>query len=403
MSPRKYVPLIVVVLLLSSLLLIPYSRSIQSSLPNPPEGYATLSGIDGPSPDMPIVELHASVSVTAEQFRELQGWNQVFMTDHPHIVVHLTNESDTSLAHDNWERSSSVGDGTDIMLLHNDWVMPFAVRGYLKPVDSKLAMEGLPQQVNGWMEPLKWNGYLWGVPYEINPYTLLWNKSMLAKAGMSEEPQDWESFLVLVQKLSQGAEEATLLNLSPDSIEQLLVWLEKFRKEEDAFNMMPEITAEQRELLVWLNAQQERIGTFRLQQLDGMMQAIKSDKLLSFVLPWRMYEGLDNTVKRSLIVDEASLAHPWVSGSSYVIGAGCQVEQEAMQWIEAMVQQGGRSIPAIAHSEVERQQYRADPDWPDRKRRWEVLWSRYSRDEIAMNDFISELAHSRDEGAARPE
>lgn len=403
MSPRKYVPLIVVVLLLSSLLLIPYSRSIQSSLPNPPQGYATLPGVDGPLPDMPIVELRASVSMTAEQFRELQRWNRTFMAGHPHIVVHLTNEPDSTLAHDEWERNSSVGDGTDIMLLHNDWVMPFAVRGYLKPVDSKLAMEGLPQHVSGWMEPMKWNGYLWGVPYDINPYALLWNKSMLARAGMSEEPQDWRSFLELVQKLSQGDEEATLLNLSSNGIEQLLVWLEKFRQEDDASTMKLEITAKQQELLVWLNAQQARIGTLSLQQLDGMTQAIREDRLLSLILPWQMYEGLDYAVKRSLIVDEESLAHPWVSGSSYVIGAGCQLEQEAMQWIEAMVQQGGRSFPALSYSVEEQLPYKADPDWPERKRRWEVLWSRYVREEIAMNTFIAELVRPSGEGAARQE
>ncbi|MCU6709495.1 extracellular solute-binding protein [Paenibacillus sp. J5C_2022] len=403
MSPRKYVPLIVVVLLLSSLLLIPYSRSIQSSLPSPPQGYEAFSGFDGPLPDKPVVELHASVSVTAEQFLELQRRNRTFMADHPHIVVHLTNEPDFSSAHDNWERNSSVGDGADMLLLHNEWVMPFAVRGFLKPVDSKLANEGLPQHASGWLEPLKWNGYLWGVPYDINPYALLWNKSMLAEAGMSEEPQDWGSFLALVQLLSEGEEEATLLNLSPDDIEQLLVWLEKFRKDEEASAMKLEMTGEQQERLIWLSAQQERIGTLSLQQLNQIMQAIKEDRLLSLILPWHMYEGLDNAVKRSLIVDQKGFAHPWISGSSYVIGADCQAEQEAMQWIEAMVQQGGRSFPALAYMEEEQQLYKTDPGWPDRKRLLEGLWGRYARKEIAMDAFIAELAHPSGEGAARPE
>lgn len=403
MSPRKYVPLIVVVLLLSSLLLIPHSRSIQSSLPSLPRGYEAFSGYDGPLPDKPVIELHANVSVTTEQFLELQRWNRAFMADHPHIVVHLTNEPDSSFAHGNWERNSSVGNGADIMLLHNEWVMPFAVRGYLKPVDSKLANEGMPQHANGWLEPLKWNGYLWGVLYDINPYVLLWNKSMLAEAGTSEVPQDWESFLALVQILSEGEKEATLLNLSLDDIEQLLVWLEKFGMDEDTSTMKREITGEQRELLIWLSAQRERIGTLSLQRLDLMTQAIREDRLLSLILPWQMYEGLDVAVKRSLIVDDENFAHPWVSGSSYVIGASCQSELEAMQWIESMMQQGGRSFPTLAYMDEELPLYKADLGWPSRKRLWEELWGRYARKEIAMDAFIAELAHPSGGRAARPD
>ncbi|WP_409341278.1 extracellular solute-binding protein [Paenibacillus sp. MBLB4367] len=131
--------------------------------------------------------LRAVVSMKDAEFTILQKLSTQYADTHPGISVKLENVASRD-AFVQLKKQSQLGEAPDIMLLDNAWVNELAALGYLLPVDEYFTTEQQAQVIPLLMNQMKWNGYIWGIPKDVDPYIMAWNKKTAAEAKLGTEP-----------------------------------------------------------------------------------------------------------------------------------------------------------------------------------------------------------------------
>lgn len=169
-------------------------------------------------------QISISVSMEPVEFLMLQSMNMKYMEEQG-IYVELNNIGPGE-AYARFKRMSQLGEAPDLLLLDNSWVREFAVLGYLLPVDAYFTNESQSDQIEPIMEQLKWNGYIWGIPKDIDPYILVWNDKLMNNGkGMKPTPK-FEDFYALCQQLANKEEGKHALYVNPEDPYALisLIW-----------------------------------------------------------------------------------------------------------------------------------------------------------------------------------
>jgi ABC-type glycerol-3-phosphate transport system substrate-binding protein len=130
--------------------------------------------------------------------------SQAYDSQHPEINIHLENIPKTN-AYSVYKNASQLGEAADIMLLDNAWVNEFAALSYLTEVNEILVSDMQALQIAPMVSQVKWNGYIWAVPKDIDPYILAWNKPVLEEMEIIMPPGTSEDFLNTHQAL-RGSE-----------------------------------------------------------------------------------------------------------------------------------------------------------------------------------------------------
>lgn len=139
---------------------------------------------DGKSSDI----LKVSVFVNSSQFSLLQQMSRDFEKQHAGIHVLLDNLS-ASAAYTSFKALSRTGEASDVMLLDNAWVNEFAVNGYLShEADKYITSDSLAQNLTTMLNQVKWNGFIWAVPNNVDPYILVWNPGRFAEKNLDHPP-----------------------------------------------------------------------------------------------------------------------------------------------------------------------------------------------------------------------
>lgn len=134
----------------------------------------------------PNVIIHAVVSMNMEALSALEQASERFELQRPYVDVSITNVSVQEL--DSRYRSSLfTGEGPDILLYPTGWVRHEAAEGRLLPLDNYVAMERQSQWFETVRGAVRWNGYLWGVPVEWDPYIFVF-QTEAARADQGNMP-----------------------------------------------------------------------------------------------------------------------------------------------------------------------------------------------------------------------
>ncbi len=343
-TPRKYVPFFVGMLLLAALLLIPFSRNTNQVSIGKPDGKTSVQPVPGKLIVDQSAPIHVNVSLPEPQFEQLKELNRNFIMKYPHIQVELANEPVKSVAYESWELESQQGEGADIFLLDSSWIKTFAVRGYLKPVDSMMTGDILSDQLAGLLEPLKWNGYLWGVPRDVNPYVIVWSKVLLEEAGLTEPPADWKAYQDVAAKVITIHPEASILNWSPGDLRQQLIWLKSFQQGSSRLLSIVPLDEFQITQLAWLQTMESHISNLSMEVIHPLNAAFQDMRLLAAVMPWTNYELLSESIRSKLTVDQGQISFPWLNGRSYAISSNSESEEEAILWIQEMTDANNQQL-----------------------------------------------------------
>lgn len=428
MTPGKYVPFILGALLLTALLLIQLSRNTNPASIGKPDGKSNVQPAPGELVIERLSDIDVNVSLPDAQFRQLLEVNRNFMMEYPHIQVKLTNEEAKDKAYDLWALQSQQGEAADVMLLDNAWVRPFAVRGFLKSADSVMSGDTLSDQMTGLLDPLKWNGYLWGVPRDVNPYIVVWSAALLTQAGLKEPPSDWAAYQGAAAKLIELNPETSIVNWSDGDLLQQLMWMAIFQDgQSNLLNVQP-FNEKQTAQLGWLKSMEKNISRIEADAIVEISEAFQGNKLLAAVVPWNDYEKLNEALRNKLIVDRDQIIYPWLNGRSYVISSSSNAEEEAMLWIQEMTDLNNQQmtydrsgqLPARAslyafNSSLQVNQAHMppawwqkvlnakqsddklplpDPLWPEKWQQREQKWEMFSQETLQIDAYIDALAVS---------
>ncbi|MDQ8736839.1 extracellular solute-binding protein [Paenibacillus sp. LHD-38] len=425
MTPRKYVPFLLGTLLLAALLLIPFSRDANPTSVKKPDGKSSVQPVPGELVVDQLANIHVNVSLSDPQFQQLQELNINFMMKYPHIQVKLTNEPSKNKAYDLWVLQSQQGEAADIILLDNGWVRPFAVRGFLKPADSILTGDALSDQMSGLLDPLKWNGYLWGIPKDLNPYMIVWSSSLLAEAGLKDPPADWDSYQSAALKIIELHPQASIVNWTAGDLQQQLAWLAAFQSEQSNVLNVLSVNESQEHQLEWFQDKETKVSRINSDERTRLEEAFQNNQLLAAIIPWNDYEMLNEVTRNKLTVDREQIYYPWLNGRSYVISSSSKSEEEAMQWIQEMTDINNQQVsydrsgqlPARASlyafnsslqsvqshippawwknvldtNKTDVQLVSPDPFWPEKWQQRERLWEQFSENRFEIAAYLDAL------------
>ncbi len=424
-TPRKYVLVLFGALLLAALLLIPFSRNANPTSIGKPDGKSNVQPAPGALVVDQLSDISVSVSLPHMQYQQLQELNRNFMMKYPHIQVELSNEPNKERAYDLWALESQQREAADIMLLDNGWVRSFAVRGFLKPADSIMTGDTLTDQMTGLLDSLKWNGYLWGVPKDLNPYIIVWNSALLKEAGFKEPPSDFDSLQTAALKTLELHPQASILNLSAGDLHQQLIWLAAFQtKPSNLLKMLP-LNEQQAQQLEWLQQMEANLSRIDVDAMSQLTEAFQSNGLLAAVIPWNQYESINEDLRMKLSIDHEQVYYPWLNGRSYTISSNSDNEEEAMLWIGEMTDLMNQQmtydrlgyLPARSslysfNSSLQSEQIHippawwkkvlntklsdenipiSDPLWPEKWLQREQLWKKHSEGAFQMAAYIDSL------------
>lgn len=194
MTRKKYSLVIIAIVGLSILLITqvmaPEGGVRQSAMP----GRDTLTGSLPGRSDSGVEKITMAVSMKEEEYAVLQETINAYLDTVNRVQVELMNLPPAE-AYETLKKSSQLGQAPDLMLLNNDWVNEFAALGYLQPVDEVIGSEQHLQIVDPVLNQVKWNGYTWAVPKDIDPYILAWNADRGQQLNEGEPPRTAEQML----------------------------------------------------------------------------------------------------------------------------------------------------------------------------------------------------------------
>ncbi|MCM3337065.1 extracellular solute-binding protein [Paenibacillus sp. MER TA 81-3] len=187
--PNLKKTLVAVLMIVISLLLL---SQFSGSVPTFTESEPSLNEVAKHPPQSKKNEtwkqLKVAVHLSPMSFIQMRKLNQTFI-DETGIFVELVNANDEQ-ASEQWPRELQMQDSADIILTDSNSVEWYAQKGWLLPMDPPSnGSEASPAWLN---DRIKWNGYTWAEPAQLDPYVLVWNKDKL-KFG-TPLPSKWEDW-----------------------------------------------------------------------------------------------------------------------------------------------------------------------------------------------------------------
>ncbi|MFD2333896.1 extracellular solute-binding protein [Cohnella sp. GCM10020058] len=420
MTRRKYV-VVLMLLMLAVLLTSPWASAPEPDLTpdTAPEGQETIE-------EEPVfAEEHADLAVKIIQdedtYRLLARQSAAFERDHPDIRVNLEriDPDDAADLLDNWHTSE---EGADVALIPSLWVKRLAVSGMLLPADAAFEGDALSEQFEAVAAPLKWNGYMWGVPHHMDPYVVVWNRARLSAAARQDGsvlslPLGAEDWATLGTEMASEGSRPWLAIDERDSA-ALLTWLGA------STGIRPDLLLGDSNgpwgagpAATMLDTLRGSIGLRVPDRGASFWQAMASGQYAAAVVRLSVAEkgiaGLGADAAAGLAIDRSGWdkAYAFDGGASFVIGAGTQGESAAKSWIAAMTEaqlqldnfDEAGYLPVYRSAYADRhtlpvltgrgaQQYpnwapHAGPEWPLLMNKIAIYWADWRQGRLALADW----------------
>jgi len=285
-------------------------------------------------------KLRVGLAVTEEEFQYWQQMNEQFMEQHPKMHVELTNYAEQD-ARTGWIREAQVGSSNDLLLMDNTMIREFVVAGYLSPLDDLFTGLSLADHLEALTDPLKWNGYIWGLPIDCDPVMIVWQAELLRSAGGGIAPTDWNAFKAMVTKLKSLDPALQALSIGSAEGSRILTWLGAFNnsdalgKETSIANLAALGSQAITQLQFW--AEQVAGGAPVLSEdRNTWMNKVKSRQVLAAVMPWSEYRTIPPAERKLLQLSDPRNPLSWAGGRSLVLTSQSAEADAAKRWIEAM-------------------------------------------------------------------
>ncbi|MFC7681536.1 ABC transporter substrate-binding protein [Paenibacillus sp. GCM10028914] len=125
------------------------------------------------TPDIPESDLgpiQVAVQLEGKELHKLKQMNKEFM-DQTGAVVEILPLDSIGSNEELFIQKMNLGEGPDVLLVDSQWIKSLAIKGYLLPIDASQAAPD-SQLFGGLLPPVQWNGYQWGIPFDMDPYVL---------------------------------------------------------------------------------------------------------------------------------------------------------------------------------------------------------------------------------------
>lgn len=180
----------------------------------------------GAKPEGDSKVLKVAVSMSSTEFFALQKMNQSYEKNHPGVTISLQNIP-ANEAYSAIKLAAKSGELSDILLIPNGWVNEFAASGFLSyRTGDFFTSQNQADELEPLLSQMKWNGYIWGIPKDVDPYVLVWNKTVLSQKGLHGPPNTPQELLSSLQLFAGSEETDPFVYIDPEDPYALisLVW-----------------------------------------------------------------------------------------------------------------------------------------------------------------------------------
>ncbi len=133
---------------------------------------------------------------------------QEFMASHPNVTINITRQASTKLI-ELVQTAFAAGEGPDIFNLSINDEYPFIVNGRVAPMDYeatgyKNAEDAKNAYLSGMLDPVTYDGEIYGLPLELTNWCIFINKNVFKDAGLDPEkdyPKTWVEMVEVSLKL----------------------------------------------------------------------------------------------------------------------------------------------------------------------------------------------------------
>jgi len=356
---RRYIPIVLGLLMLVTIAFLFLSKSFHwTYITETSELEPTQLHLAEPNAEEHIT-LNIHLSVSEEQFSQLQRLNEEVNLFYPYIHVELTNIPREAVKAQEWMELTALGRLGDIQLIPNQWVLPFAAQGLLQPVDRNMNSEALADQFPSLADALKWNGYLWAVPFSSNPYIKFTHKRLHTKVDIPEEKESSDGkndltaqenvessgveqqvapYIEMLEKYSDiSASEGIsyFINVDLDNVIPLWIWLHTLSSADaELFVASPLLTDAQRDMLHELERQLSLLNTDSLE--DEVDAEVNPAVTAYTIIPFDQIEKRLALLEENYVIEAMEIPYPWLNGDSFVISSQSKLGIYAIKWIEKM-------------------------------------------------------------------
>jgi multiple sugar transport system substrate-binding protein len=243
---------------------------------------------DVPDPASKVV---LSVAITADVVAEVRNaqFDFFFKQRHPNIEIRReTSPYDQYLT--KYMAQAAGGGLPDVMYTHYSWAQNFIANDVFQPLDEYVARtpsfdkEDLPANALGYFER---DGKLYGLPTDLAPKMLFYNKSIFDKAKMDYPDDSWtvEQMLAAAAKLTSGSGASKVYGFTPMllleadlSARSLMQYGGRFLNADES-QVLLGAPAAQKVLGIWLDALHKDESMPSIAELNQVLEKVEPFKI----------------------------------------------------------------------------------------------------------------------------
>lgn len=283
--------------------------------------------------------ISVAVQLNESDFLRLQQLNQQ-VVDEYHIEVELRNlpaGKDYSAIRQELE----LGDSPDVLLLNNTWIRRFASGGYLLPTESYYSGSLTGEVLSASLTQNEWNGYVWAVPMDADPYVWVYHPGKLKEAGLEfpASGSDWGALLNAYKKHPSSPYLFALDFNDPYAVMSFMWQLTGQRGSTDETSLFKP-TEELEAVVQQLDTMKPFMTTLGAPGEEEMWNKLFNGEAAFALVRWSDAKRHQHPNLKIVYPDQESPAGgAWVGGRSYAVSARSGNKEAAGLWITAMTTQ----------------------------------------------------------------
>lgn len=279
--------------------------------------------------------IKVAVSMTPEEFEWLNHINQTFMEEH-HVQVELANTAEKDAYH-TFKNNIDLGEAPDVLLMDNAWIREFASSGFLLPVEAYYSGQAGADSLSTSVTQNTWNGYVWGVPKDYDPYVIVYHPARLQELGYTRLPKTSGEWTALVASYKKNNSIPYLAALDPkDAYAAIsLLWRMGGASDEGKENNFS-LTTDMKAAFQQLQEMKSKIYATS-GDLAGEQQIWKRLERGEILFYVTKASDFDAKLRPSLKMEQPSAQHEvpmlWLKGRSFCLTAQSKNAKTANAWI----------------------------------------------------------------------
>ncbi|USB34484.1 extracellular solute-binding protein [Paenibacillus sp. YPG26] len=279
--------------------------------------------------------IKVAASMAPDEFNRLNQINQAFMKEH-RVQVELVNIPEKDAYH-SFKSSMEMGEAPDVLLLDNAWIREFASSGFLLPVEAYNSGQAGADSLSTSLSQTTWNGYVWGVPKDYDPYVVVYHPARLQELGYTQLPKSSGEWSALIGSFNKNKHIPYLAALDPSDAYAAISLLWRMGADQDnGKNHDFRLTSDMRAAFLRI---QEMKSKFYVSAGDEageerIWKRLERGEILFYVTKASAFgEKLRPGLKMEQPSQERGVPMLWLEGRSFCLSAQSRNAKTANAWI----------------------------------------------------------------------